>query len=106
MKILFICSANKDRSRTAADYFSSRYPQHQFLSAGTNRKLCQQEGTVPLEKEHLDWAELVFAMEDKHLIFAQNLSKTKLTITVLEIADEYTYYQNELIHILNEKVIL
>ncbi len=36
--ILFVCSANKDRSKTADDYFSKHYPDLSFDSAGTNKK--------------------------------------------------------------------
>ena len=35
--ILFVCSANKDRSKTAEDYFSKHYPDLCFDSAGTNK---------------------------------------------------------------------
>ena len=40
--ILFVCSANKQRSKTAEDYFSSKYADFHFISAGTNRKICEQ----------------------------------------------------------------
>ena len=46
MKILFVCSANKQRSKTAEDYFASKYGNHEFLSAGTNLKLFRKEGAT------------------------------------------------------------
>lgn len=51
--ILFICSANKERSKTAEDYFSGRFPHVNFNSCGTNIKLCEKEGTNPLTEDLL-----------------------------------------------------
>ncbi|PPK92790.1 hypothetical protein LY01_02876 [Nonlabens xylanidelens] len=48
MKVLFICFANKQRSKTAEDYFSSKYGVHEFLNAGTTIKICRKEGTTEL----------------------------------------------------------
>jgi len=40
--VLFICSTNKQRSKTAEDYFSSKYADFHFISAGTNIKICER----------------------------------------------------------------
>ncbi len=106
MRILFICSANKDRSRTASDFFSVKYTGHDFLSAGTNEILCHQEGTTFLQKEHLDWADRIYVMEEKHLHYIQSISNTTKEIIVLDITDNFGYYQKELLQILEEKVNL
>ena len=66
MNILFVCSANKNRSKTAEIYLSELFPEHNFDSAGTNEKLCMKEGGVFLEEEMLEWAECIFVMEQKH----------------------------------------
>jgi len=39
MNLLFICSANKDRSKTAEDFFGENYSAYNFDSAGTNKKI-------------------------------------------------------------------
>ena len=65
--ILFICSANKDRSKTAEDYFSENYSDFNFDSAGANKKICNQIGTNYMEKDQLDWVDEIFVMENKHL---------------------------------------
>jgi len=105
MNILFVCSANKQRSKTGEDYFSTIYPKINFQSAGTNQNICNQEGTLFLNEEMLTWAGIVFVMENKHLIqickFTSNKYKSK--IIVLSIEDKYNYYQKELIQILIEK---
>ena len=63
MNILFVCSANIQRSKTGENYFSSIYSDFFFQSAGTNLKLCITEGTNPLTSELLIWSDLVFCNE-------------------------------------------
>ncbi len=103
--ILFICSVNKQRSKTAEDYFSSQYTNLEFQSAGTNIKQCEREGTNPILEEILIWADIIFVMENKHAKFIKdNFAKSYLSKTiVLNIEDKFKYYQKELISILIEK---
>jgi len=103
--ILFICSANKDRSKTAEDYFSEQYSKFQFDSAGTNKKICQQLGSNYIAKEQLDWADKIVVMEQKHAnaikeIFSNNYFNK---IEVLDIKDKYTYGSSDLIKRLKNK---
>ncbi|MGJ8684220.1 MAG: phosphotyrosine protein phosphatase [Nonlabens sp.] len=108
MSILFICSANKDRSKTAEDYYSAQYPKLQFESAGTNRVTCEKLGTHYMTQELLENATQIFVMEPKHLEAIRKefgngfYNKT----TVLDIPDIYKYGSKELIEILKEKVDL
>lgn len=106
MKTLFICSANKQRSKTAEDFFSQKYPVHEFLSAGTNTKICRKEGTTELTEDLLEWADKVYVMEKKHLdqIKKHTGSKYYSKIKMLDIPDIYKYYDADLIAILGEKV--
>lgn len=91
MKILFICSANKVRSATAEIHFSEEYPQHEFDSAGTNHDECRKNGTTPLEEHHLEWADKIFVMEDKHRqIIRKHTGETyQKKIVTLGIKDIY-----------------
>jgi len=104
--ILFICSANKDRSRTAEDFFTEKFPKYQFDSAGTNQKICNQLGTTFINQEQLEWADIVYVMEQKHFqaiksIFGNtNISK----IEVLDIKDVYEYGATELKLMLEAKL--
>jgi predicted protein tyrosine phosphatase len=104
--ILFVCSANKQRSATAADYFSEKYPQLEIKSAGTNHKTCSKLDTVPLTEEHLKWADRFFVMEERHLrIIEDHVGSTYFgKIIVLDLPDRFTYYQKELLVILEEHV--
>ncbi len=104
--ILFICSANKDRSKTAEDHFSTCYPDLSFNSAGTNKNICNRLGTNYITKEQLDTADIIFAMEQKHVdiinkIFSNNYFNK---IKVLHIKDVYKYGSKELIDILESKI--
>lgn len=107
MKILFICSANKRRSRTGEDHFCSRYPEHSFDSAGTNQKICNKEGTNPLTTELLEWADIIFAMEKKHSQECYRMmGKTgSKRVVVLNIKDTFRYNDKKLIEILETKVV-
>ena len=106
MNILFVCSANKDRSKTADDYFSKKYPEIHFDSAGTNLKICQKLGTNPMTEELAQWADEIIVMEKKHrdLINSHTAENYAKKIRVLNIPDVYKYYQKELIELLEEKV--
>ncbi|MBW1297897.1 phosphotyrosine protein phosphatase [Aquimarina litoralis] len=104
-KILFVCSANKQRSKTAADYFSEKLKGFEFDSAGTNHKICHNEGTQPLTYELMKWADLVMVMEERHrkLIIENGGSKFGKKINVLAIPDRFKYFQKELIDLLEQK---
>jgi predicted protein tyrosine phosphatase len=106
MNILFVCSANKQRSKTADDFFSQKYTNVDFMSAGTNHKICNKEGTYPLEEWMMDWADRVYVMEHKHKnIIMKNVGdKFNKKIEILNIKDIYKYYQSELIEILDNKL--
>ena len=108
MNILFICSANKDRSKTAEDYFSENYVDYNFDSAGTNKKTCNQLGINYIEDYQLDWADKIYVMENKHLKAIRELYGNEYSnkTSVLNIRDIYKYGSKDLIEILEKKVIL
>ena len=94
MNILFVCSKNKWRSRTAETIFKN----HQAISvksAGTD-----EGAVVKLSTKHLTWADLVFVMEDKHRQIIRKKFREEFDadkIIVLDIPDEYKYMDEELI---------
>ncbi len=105
MHVLFVCSANKDRSKTAEIYLLEHYPQHEFNSAGTNQKICMQLGTAFIDTEMLDEADLVLVMEQKHFKFIKQNLGTAYTakMQVLGIPDVYDFGDAQLKSILLEK---
>ncbi len=101
MNILFVCSKNKWRSRTAETIFK-KSNNHSVKSAGTS-----QNAKIKLTENHLVWADLVFVMEEKHLqIIEQKFKSKKLSdkIIVLDIPDKYQYMNEELILLLKQTV--
>jgi len=104
--ILFICSAHKDRSRTAEDHFSGVNPVHKYDSAGTNEKICFQLGTQYIEMEQLEWAHCIYLMESKHKKAVETTfgSAYNSKMKVLNIQDHYGYGDKELIRLLSEKL--
>ncbi len=105
MHILFVCSANKDRSKTAEIFLSEQYPQHTFISAGTNQKICMQLGTEFINNELLNEADLILVMEQKHFKFIKEKLGTAYTakMKVLGIQDIYDFGDAGLKELLLEK---
>jgi predicted protein tyrosine phosphatase len=101
MNILFVCSRNKWRSRTAETIFKSSQI-HNVKSAGTS-----QNARTKLTENLLYWADLVFVMEEKHQqIIEQKFRKSEIMnkIVVLDIPDNYQYMDEELVSLLKGSV--
>ena len=99
--ILFICSQNKLRSPTAEAVFCD-YEGWNVRSAGLNN-----DAEVPLGTEDVEWADIIFVMEQAHKKklkqkFRESLKNQK--VVCLGIPDNYDYMDTELIKILNTKV--
>lgn len=102
--ILFVCTANVDRSRTAQDFFREQFTELHFSSAGIDREATERAGTQFLTQALLDQADLVLVMEDKHRQWIEaQLKANSAVIHVLEIPDNYLYYSLELIGLLQQK---
>ena len=98
MNILFVCTMNRWRSLTAEELFKNN-GQHNVLSAGTSEK-----ARVRLSHKHIEWAELIFVMEKKHKQIVRQRFSTDKQIIVLDIPDDYTYMDTELIEMLQISV--
>ena len=101
MNLLFICSRNKWRSRTAETIFKNN-PIHHVKSAGTD-----DGAMVRINEKNLDWADIIFVMEDKHKQRIKekfNTASIIKKIVVLEIPDDYQYMDLELIDIIKTSV--
>jgi predicted protein tyrosine phosphatase len=100
-RVLFVCSQNRLRSPTAEQVFSS-YPGIECASAGTNN-----DADIPLSRELVDWAEIIFVMEKTHRNkltrkFRAHLSNKR--VICLDIPDNYDFMDPELVRLLNAKV--
>ena len=100
-KILFVCSANRDRSPTA-EHIYKNHPALEVKSAGVSMYARQ-----PVTKELLKWADAVLCMEERHkyLIMRDYEDSTAgKTVVSLDIGDDYRHFHPDLVKILNEKV--
>lgn len=101
MKLLFICSRNKWRSLTAEKVFE-QYSMYDVRSAGT-----EDNARIKVTAGHIGWADLIFVMEKKHAgrlkekFYQEIIGKQ---IIRLDIPDDYTYMDEELIELLKIRV--
>ncbi len=101
MNILFVCSRNKWRSRTAEAIYKN-HGHHQVKSVGT-----ENAARIRINEGHLLWADLIFVMEQRHKerilqrFVGNQYSKD---IIVLDIPDEYKYMDETLVEILKESI--
>lgn len=101
MRVLFICSQNRLRSPTAEVVFA-QYEGLEALSAGT-----AWDATTPVSADLIEWADLIFAMENYHrnklrTLFGKIIDQKR--VVVLRIPDNYAYMQPELVELLKTKV--
>jgi predicted protein tyrosine phosphatase len=99
IKILFICSRNKRRSRTAEKIFKNRQ-DIDVKSAGFSKK-----SPVKVSEKDLDWADLILVMEYRHSKRLKELfHQIKIPeLGVLKIPDDYEFTEERLIHLIEEK---
>lgn len=94
MKILFVCSRNRLRSLTAEHLFHERFG-HEARSAGT-----EPGARIRLNAGHIGWADLVVAMEKRHVRRTRDRFGDALAdreVVCLHIPDEYDYMDRELV---------
>lgn len=101
MKLLFVCTENKLRSATAEAVFCD-WPGVEAIGAGTNA-----DAETPVSGDLIEWADTILVMESQHRRklthrFASLLKDKQLI--VLDVADNYSYMQPELIQLLKKKV--
>lgn len=99
--VLFICSRNRLRSPTAEQVFAA-WPGIATDSAG----LAPDADTV-LSTDQVAWADIIFVMEKRHRTrlnarFRRHLSGKK--VVCLDIPDDYTLMQPELVALLEARV--
>ena len=99
--VLFVCSKNRWRSPTAERVFSS-WAGIEVMSAGLTR-----DAVNPVTSELLEWADLIFVMEQSHRSKLSKQFQTHLKskqIVCLDIPDEYQYMDPALIDLLKGRV--
>ncbi|MEK6939419.1 MAG: phosphotyrosine protein phosphatase [Nanoarchaeota archaeon] len=97
MNALFICNQNKHRSKTAELLFQERF----------NAKSAGLHGGKPITKKELEWADIVFVMEEeqRHELAKRFPSQYMCKrILNLDIPDIYTFNQPALAKLLQHKM--
>ena len=106
MKVLFVCTEGKHRSRTAAEVYKKLHPKTKTDYIGTLD--FDNLSKANYNYAALEWADIVYVMEECHkeeiIYFTDSNLKIYVKIKVLEILDIYSYNQTELIAILKEKL--
>jgi len=96
--ILFVCTANVDRSRTAEDLYKSD-PRYDVKSAGT-----APFATRRLTRKLLLWADRIFVMcerEDEHeTLLKLRFPKLDRPVIDLDVEDRYHRGDRELVRLL------
>lgn len=99
-RALFICTQNRLRSPTAENVFAA-WPGVDTDSAGLGN-----DAEVPLSREQIEWATVIFVMEKAHRRRLASRFRASLNgkqVICLDIPDEYAYMQPALIELLIAK---
>lgn len=103
-KLLFICTANINRSRTAEDLFNGS-DEYEAKSAGL---IEDNQGGQVATQELVDWADRIFVMDEVH-----DRHRTRLMgmfemrgkeVNVLDIPDKYNRGELALVRLLKSKL--
>jgi predicted protein tyrosine phosphatase len=101
-RILFVCTANIDRSPTAEQLYAGD-PRYEVLSAGT-----APFATIPVNDRILAWADRVFVMnerEDGHLSdIKRRFPDLDRPIVDLDVEDRWYRGDPELVALLQERL--
>lgn len=101
MKLLFICSRNQWRSPTAEEIYKNRQDLS-VRSAGT-----EPSARIKVNLKTIVWADIIFVMEKKHkmrIIQSFGFEIGDRPIVILDIPDDYTFMDPELIEDIQAKV--
>lgn len=100
-RLLFICRLNRSRSATAERLFAKR-TDLDVRSAGT-----APDALVRVNANMLDWADVIFVMDpaQRHWLettFAEHPALGR--VVCLDIPDDFTFLQPELVELLEQRV--
>jgi len=98
--VLFVCSANRLRSPTAEQVFST-WPGIETDSAGISN-----DADVVLSTEQVEWADIIFVMEKTHRNKLNRKFRSSLNgkrVICLDIPDDYEFMDPSLVRILENR---
>ncbi|WP_298923244.1 low molecular weight protein tyrosine phosphatase family protein [uncultured Ramlibacter sp.] len=100
-RVLFICSRNRLRSPTAEQIFSGRN------GIETDSGGLAPDADSPVTPDQVQWADVIFVMEKSHKARLGKRFRAQLNgkrMVCLDIPDNYTFMQPELVALLEKKV--
>lgn len=100
-KLLFICSRNKWRSRTAEEMFRG-FSDYDVKSAGT-----EPGARIRVTAGLLGWADVIFVMERKHADYLQRRFAEAISgkpLHCLHVPDDFEFMDPELIDTLKSSL--
>ncbi|MDO6507015.1 hypothetical protein Q4506_09605 [Colwellia sp. 4_MG-2023] len=108
MNILFLCTSNIQRSKTAEELFRAANNNHQYKSAGLSEKYVSKANSTLCTVEMLQWADQVYVFEKQHIERIQKHTGDVYLpkISNLDISDDYQYFERDLILLLLERIKL
>ena len=101
LRVLFVCEFNRRRSATAERVFAKR-PDLEVKSAGT-----APDALARVNARMLAWADIVFVMEHHQRAALEHMfpeHPARDRTVCLQIADEYSFLDAELVRLLEERV--
>jgi predicted protein tyrosine phosphatase len=102
-RILFVCTANRDRSRTAEDLYRED-PRYEVRSAGT-----APFATTPIDPDLLRWADRVFVMcerlDQHHTQIRLRFPSVIRPVVDLDVEDRWPRDHPQLVELLLKKLI-
>lgn len=101
MNVLFICTANRERSRTAEIYYQYKYPTSRFRSAGTNKYLSEKYGGIALKRYLIEIATKIICFEYEHFdhivkTYGEGIMVGK-AVYIINVGDTGNFMSNDLI---------
>jgi predicted protein tyrosine phosphatase len=104
--ILFICSANKNRSITAQFWFSLRHPANNYDSAGSSKFATSKYKGKYFNQKQLECADRIICMEKRNYNDIQKIFGTNFNskIEIANISDNYKFLEIGLIWELTDKI--
>ena len=105
MNILFLCTANIQRSKTGEELFRALDNSNEYRSAGLSAKYVNKAGSTLCTEEMLKWADKIYVFEQQHIERIQQYTGDVLLpkIINLNIPDVYQYFQRELVLLILER---
>jgi predicted protein tyrosine phosphatase len=100
-KILFVCTYNLSRSRTA-EVLLVGHPLYDARSAGTHL-----DARIPITTDLVAWADRIIVMEEHHALFVRSRFPQHVAtrpLLVLGIPDDYQPMADDLIEVLRERL--